>query len=511
MKAILALLLLLFPYILSSQTSVYLKVGKSYKPYLTSNYNQRTEDPKTGNIVHFRSRKVEILDAKKLRPLVTNKFKNLPKRFLLTGAFSFNDKLYIIYSTGNFKTITYSALQVDYKTGKAIGEPKKFLELEGTFYGKPTITFSRKKNRGLFRFRKAPEKRDDAENFDIIETFVFNDNLDILSSGSLTMPYTEQKMDNISYFVGNDNQVYLLAKVRSDGSDKDFKKKGKKAILKSHIELIRFDLENKTTKITKLDLGEYNNNYITPYVDKKGIIRLVSFYSKSVSDFIPPANGILVGYLNPETGELTKKLYEIPLEILNLYENKRQKKKNEDEGAGLNGLFPRIVKWNDDNSLFIVGNQYLPSGITLSYDLLVAKINPDGELVYMNRVPKRGYSYSEGETNCYYMHNNHLYYFDIDNYQNLNLKKDDVPKDNRDDGDLAYVMFKINTNTGNFSKKSIFKYNQKKNGQTLSPRNIVHLSPIKGEGVLILSKEATGSYNFSNKKFLMKATVKETE
>lgn len=521
MKLIFLLPIIFTPLLLTSQTSVHLQVGKAYKTNVSSNSNHRIVDPNTHNLIHAKKRRVEVLDAEKLTSKAVFISKEFPKQFSTSGCYTFNGKLFMIYYTVNVKTTTttYWGVQISFDTGETIGEHKKIIAFKEYLSGRPIIQFSDKTKKGLFVIRRSPKNSNDAKSHDIIETFIFDDNLNVLTASPITMPYTEQKMDNLGYFLGKDDKVYLFAKVRADGGSKNYKKQGKHFILKFHIEFIQFNLKNKSTKITKLDFGDYNFEIFTPSFDDDGTIKLVGYYSESASDFIPPANGIFVANFNIETGELKNKLYQIPLEILDLYESNRERAKNKKEGAGLDALYPIIVKWEDDNSLILVGEQLLErtssttnsTGLTtvttkiIKGDILVAKINPDGELAYINRIPKRGYAGSF--SSCYIDKKDAIYYFSIDHHKNLNLKTDDVPEECINEKDLDFIMVKINKETGDFEKKSIFKYGQKKGNYTLAPHRILNVSPISNEGVFIHTLEDTK--NFVTNTLLMKALIKE--
>ena len=220
------------------------------------------------------------------------------------------------------------------------------------------------------------------------------------------------------------------------------------------------------------------------------------------------ANGVLVAQIDPETGEYEKKMYEIPLELINAYQSNFQRKKNEKnkEEASIKALELRIVEWQEDNSLVVVGKEYRESDeFNTSGDLLLIKVDSKGDLAYMDRIAKRGV---DKVPDTYFIRDNMLYYFAIDNYDNLYVKKSEVAYENRKEDNLGLAMFAINMETGKCKKKSIFKYGQKRNNNMLSPADIYYIYPLsENYGISIIAKHRDDP----SRQYLMKLILKEKE
>ena len=141
--------------------------------------------------------------------------------------------------------------------------------------------------------------------------------------------------------------------------------------------------------------------------------------------------------------------YEIPLDIINQNLRARKVKKNKkkeskNKTVGLSNLEPRSLYIHDDGSMIIVGEQYYVvvhtstdangnthTSYTYHYDdILVTKINKDGSLAWMRKLPKRQHSKRVTGSMSFKLVEgvDDLYFVYMDNIKNLGLGDVEVPE-----------------------------------------------------------------------------------
>ncbi len=141
--------------------------------------------------------------------------------------------------------------------------------------------------------------------------------------------------------------------------------------------------------------------------------------------------------------EFSSSYYEIPMDILNAYESKRTAKKNEknEEEAGMSWLQIEDIGIDEDGSVFLMGEQQFITSHTRTssqggtytytnyrYDhILVTKIDSDGSLDWMKKLPKKNSSDVRGISMTYkLLENEDSYYFIyMDDEKNWEIGKDE--------------------------------------------------------------------------------------
>ncbi|CAA6829260.1 MAG: Unknown protein [uncultured Aureispira sp.] len=478
MKKLSLYFLILFPILLSAQKSFDYKVSTPYK-VIDAYHKYYFSDVEKEKMISVKiDRKfvyIQTFDANTLKEIKLEKFNDFPKKYSLSEIKKIQDKIYFFYTTWDkrAKIQQLFAREINFDKCSFVGPAKKIFELNERVYF--SYLYAHSQDKILIQCRKKPEKVRDAINYDKIGLYIFDENLNQLVGNEVEMPYTEKQMDNIDYHVDREGNPYLLAKVRADGSNKDFLGKGKNKTVNYHLELIKINVKNKNIKITKIKLDEYQIASIWLYEGRDKSILCAGFYNKEDKSS-KNADGVFLFKVN-EDGLITdKKFYEIPVEILNQYEKKITQKKNnkkdKKDNAEFSSLVIRKLIVQSDNSILLVGEQYFvvqhtytdSNGNTQTrssyhyYDLLVTKIDAEGALAWMRKLPKRQVgSIGKGGMGVKHMSidGNHYFVY-LDNVKNMELTLNQRPTVHSDGRGGFLTAYRLNNETGNVEKVSIF-------------------------------------------------------
>lgn len=430
---------------------------------------------------------LQKMNARDLSFIKVREYKDMPRDYQLEGVKEFNDRFYLFYSQwdGSNKLEQLFAREINFADGTFIGKGKKIVEVEGKITGtsasggmwslavtdKFDFQQSFDESKLLVQYRMRPEKKRDAVNHDVIGMSVFDRDLNQIWKKEVEMPHTEKKMDILDYSIDSDGNTYILAKVYDDNSTDD--RKSKKDDANYHIELLRIkanssEIISSTITlqgkfISELALFESPNNYMT----------CAGFYNKG--DETDNASGIMMFKVDAEGDIYDVKDYAIPLEILNLHAKRREQRKNVKEEAKGKAEFENLdlteLLVHENGSILLIGEQrYVKvhrypshngsSSTTYSYhynDLLVTKINPNGEFAWMKKLPKSQKG-SDGMGGMSYKHiagDEYHYLVFLDNMKNLELPIDVVPEMHIDGQGGFLTAYKVSDRTGETTKVSL--------------------------------------------------------
>lgn len=462
--------------------------------FSTSSSNKTLSIKKDGKDVYMQS-----FDATSMKEVKRTKFSDLPKGYVLENIEWFGDKLFFFYSLWDKPNTTEQlfALEVDFENCTFKGKAKRLVAVKGKLTGAPMFSmsigggfsfrlestpkfdflFSKDKSKMLVQYRRKPEKKRDAISHDIIGFYVFDNELNKISGDDIKMPYTEKQMDNLDYSVDSKGNAYMLARVRPDGSDKNLKKDKKDKRPNYQIELFKIPFKSNKIRITQIKLKEKFINGIWLFENNEHEMICAGYYNKSSYD---AADGIFLFKVDKDGGINDKKFHEIPVEILNQYANaKTQKRNQKDEKKGkaeFSDLTLDKLIIEDDGSIILMGEQHYiiayrdsRGNTTYKYyynDILVSKLNPDGKLAWMRKLPKRQTGY-RGQGGMSYTHmkmNNAHYFVYLDNIKNIDLSMDKRPALHIDGKGGVFTAYKVADETGKTSKTSIFDTKEIKGG-----------------------------------------------
>ncbi|MDQ3049405.1 MAG: hypothetical protein M3Q95_00820 [Bacteroidota bacterium] len=480
------------------------KTGKEFKYKLSSPY--KVIDATTKEYFHEGNTIISVkftdkdfyiqkFDTKTMREVSMREVTDLPDGWSFEGFLQLKDRVLFFYSLWDKKN----------KTEQLFSRGIEFEK--GTFEATPTLVLSSKEKltgqilqkgysystvdkfdfdtsfdttKLCIRYRKKPETKNDSKSYDEIGFNVFSidgNKLTKLWSKEVKMPYTEQKMDTLGFTVDAEGNSYLLAKVHVGEGKGDKDKDGNYIYT---MEIIKVDAKTLEHSIIKVDLAARYVTDVKLTETKDNGITVMGYYCKEISKKAPGVEGLFMSKLS-KSGQLENiKSYDIPLEVINqniskkkAAKNTKSESKDEEEGAAQleRLLFSDFIK-SADGSITIVGQQFQikshtttssSGGTRTTYtyhynDMLITKINADGTLAWMRRLPKNQYGTRNPGGLSYKNINsqNHQYYLFLDNLKNLNLPIDQVPARHIDGAGGILTAYKIDEQTGEVSKVSIF-------------------------------------------------------
>ena len=474
------------------------ELSNDYKYDVSSPYRVRDADLKTyfsqGNevisikfddkdtyIQKFNADKPEFISEKKYE-------KYFPKDYVIEGIKEISDKFYVFYSLFD-KDNEIEQLyvqEIDFAKGEFAGSPRLFLDVKGrvtlyshAYIGKFQILPTLDKKSFLVKYRKKPEFKNDKKSFDIIGLYSFDGNLTKISNKEITMPYTERRMDNLDYQIDNKGNLFMLTKVFHDDSDDDKKSKND-TVANYHIELFTLRADSEKMNIEKIENKEKFITRLWMFDSPKGGAIIGGYYNNGKGKhFEENCDGIIL-FKMKEDGSLTDQFtYEIPLDLINEYASEKEKKKNakkeeKGEGAKISDLTLKNLIVREDGSIILAGEkQYSITTTTTSFsngsmstytltsyyytDIVVTKINPDGKLGWMKKIPKfqRGFAGQGGMSYKFFSNDTDNFFVFLDNVKNIDLPIEKTPAMHSDRRGGYLTAVKINDINGETKKGSI--------------------------------------------------------
>jgi hypothetical protein len=466
--------------------------------------------PVFGGSIYYFAQKDEILSVKTeereitllktsvktLKTLKTNSYTDFPKDFIRESVRKIKGRYYLLYSTVKNKTEReLFAREIDFATAAFTGPAKKILAIDEELAGYGFYIYSSyDTSKLLVRYRLVPEKKRDAVSYDILGFHVFDENFQEKWAKKVTMPYTEKKMNFLDYEVDGAGNVYIAASVFNDNTT-DLKNDKDEANYK--IEILKIAAGTGTIAFTKVNLADTFIKYIWLYQTPQGKLIGAGLYNKGSSD--GGVDGLVIMKFRGEGEQPELKTYEIPIEIINQYVSSKTKRKNdkkEDKGASeLSDLRLREVRLQPDGGILMVGEQAFSvthdrymngrsSSYTVSHynDLLATRIDANGSLVWMRKLPKSqlggsvdyglGYEYAESN-------GAHFFLF-LDNEKNKDLAITDVPEDHVDTMGGFLTAYKLDDKTGTVKKLSLLNVRDVQGTELIkfNPKRMI--SPVPG-------------------------------
>ena len=425
------------------------------------------------------------------KPLVqsTEKVIELPemtKNFNSEGVVDFDGNYYWLHSDWDKKDeIEYLYYdKIDVVSGKITESNKKLFQAERIagssavmtgFYrykmgGKYDFNFDADRTKLLISYRLAPEEKNDKNSFDKIGFYVYDDKMNKLWNNEFTMPYSEQIMDNIDFSLDSKGNAYMLAKVYD--SEKRNEKDKETGTAGYHYEVLKFSKDSKKIIHTTINIGDYFIRAASLIENTEHDMVITCTYSKKANT--DGTDGIFLALMD-QSGKINKYkngYYEFPLAELEKFESEKAKRKMEKKkDYEAPNLTVRNIVVGSDGSLFIgleeyrieAHTSYSSNGGWRTYytyhyeDILGAKVNKNGNLEWLRKLPKKQAGTNGRGTMGYKLVNDEtgFYFLFLDNKKNMELAEDEAPKNHTDGFGGQLVVAKID-NAGNISKEIVF-------------------------------------------------------
>jgi len=435
---------------------------------------------------------LQTFDSKKLIMLKVKIYEDFPKDFQVEEFVVLKDRIYLFYSLWDKDKEKEQLFvrELDVNKCSFIGKGNLVFDVAGKVTGsmvssgfysfdvvdKFDFITSFDETKLLIQYRKKPKTKDDSKSNDEIGFKVYDQDLKLLSGNEVKMPYTEKKMNNLDYSIDSQGKVYMATLIYRDNTTK---KVTKEKEINYDIELFLIDTKSGKLNQTKITLE--NKKHISSlrlFETADNRIVCAGYYStggKSGKDF-DDVNGIFKFDLIEGSNTPKIDYYDIPLEIINQNVKEKQVKKNNkkedsDEKAAFEDLEPEMFYISKDGSIYFIGEQqyvvtrtYTDSkgntrtSTTYFYnDILVTKINKDGKLEWMKKLPKkqRGARPRGGMSFEFVEGNNDFYLVYMDNIKNLDLSPTDVAEYHVDGAGGFLTTYKVNMINGDIKKISL--------------------------------------------------------
>ncbi|RYJ43769.1 hypothetical protein [Flavobacterium beibuense] len=431
-------------------------------------------------IQKFDSKGEKIVFRSKKRYEVAKLF---PKDVQLEKLMEIGNRYYLFYSLWDGRVEQLFSREIDFDKGEFIGKNTLVLKVEGKVTGSAMGAFyilpdgaakfnfvtSKEGNKILIHYTKKPKKKRDTKSWNIIGVCLMDENANVTSQQEVKMPYTRRRMGISDYAIDAEANTYMMANVYHDDRE-EMSKKDKS--VNYHLELFKIPAGSTEINITKIEIKD---NFVFAkklFEDKEGNIVCTGFYNNT-DEY--DADGIAVIKIHKEGGQYNIFTHEIPTQIVKSYLSEKERKeidKGDDPNVDMLWLWYRDLVTNEDGSMvlfiehFSIGSVFSPTPdkplentyTTNFRDILVTKIDAQGNLSWMKKLPKRqvGLQYKGGLSFKYINVGNYHYVFFLDDIKNHNLSKDQSPEEYFDGRDGYFTSFKINDTDGSYVNSPVF-------------------------------------------------------
>ncbi|MDX2362420.1 MAG: hypothetical protein QNK23_16550 [Crocinitomicaceae bacterium] len=361
--------------------------------------------------------------------------------------------------------------------------------------GKFHFTKSFDQTKLIVQYRKKPLERNDAINKDVIGMHVYGPDMEEVWSKDVEMPYTEKKMNNLGYSIDSRGNTYVLAEVFKDETTKRKTKDGKPNY---RLELLRIDGEDQSLETSEIEFGDKFITDVGFFEGATGEMLLAGYYG---NEFGKGTDGMFMSRISEDGTVEEKVYYEIPVDVMKLYMSERKQERMErNDGTkdySMKNMVLRELVFDTDGSITMYGERYYyttrrnpkTGQVTYTYyyqEILVGRINGDGELAWMNKLPKNQVgSAGRGGMGYYVMPGaEEDYVLFLDNVNNIELPMTKYPKAHRDGAGGFLTGFKIDDETGDVLKVSLFDTKDAK-GITLYQFNTGRITKIDDQKFVV--------------------------
>jgi hypothetical protein len=447
--AFLFLSLLLFPVLSYAQIS--LTEGGPYKTY-TGNHLQYFQ---SGNeMLSFkRDGDLFIIQKYNLNTLSQSgvmTYKDMPADHKLIEVKEFNKRIYFLYSLSDFgakKAVLY-AREIDFKTGTFVSQGIPLVTINGEIKGDFTISRALRDEKMMVNYLLLKTHMNDDVNHQTMGVHVFDKNLQPLWHTETEMPYAEKYIQYLTQAVDSEGNMHAVIRVYDKKTTDEYGIASEKTL--HHLESLQLqksskELETIAFSLSSDDLRDINIAEPTP-----NEMMYVGFYVLENS----PISSLFTCKINSDGTTARDKSYDIPEEIVNVYEDKENKTIKKDEKIPalyeLNTFMCNTIQTDEYGDLLIIAE----GNYGYYYDLLIARIDAQNNMEWMKRLPKRQYMGGPGDGKSYKLFSRATvdYIVFLDHEENKNLSIDQITAKPYTSSGTVLTAYKVNKSDGETDK-----------------------------------------------------------
>lgn len=379
------------------------------------------------------------------------------------------NRLFLFYSVYDKPNTTEQlfAREINLEQGGFTGSPKNLLKIPekiSSFWGRGKFHFdlSADESKLVVKYKYMAESRLDSKNTEKLGMVVYNSDLDVLLKKDVSMPDVEARIDNFDFTVDSEGNGYFLLKKYKEAVNALNKKTA-------------LDPDNYIVSILKI--GVDGSQSESEFQLQDHLIQSMAFKENENNEIICAGyyrqpkvyntKGVFVASLN-QNGEVSApKSYDFSLDFIKQYQkiNERAQKKlekAEEEGkSGIHSLKMTNIVMLKGGGILLAGNIYYITTRTDSKgntyttnhwdDIILTKINADGELGWMKKLPKR----STFESFKLFTSGNYIYTMFTDNPNNSQLAIDMRPSPGTGSGYV--IAYRIGIEDGESDYLPLFR------------------------------------------------------
>lgn len=463
--------LMFFSSCMAQENNLISQSFKTSKPYKVFDFDNNFFVSKNNEIVVLKFIRnhciIQRFDSATPQLINENRYSDFfPKGFKLETFNEIDGNFYFFYSYVNKekKCDEIFAQEVDFEKAEFIGLPKIILSSVGEphFIKQNSYLHNNRINaKSYYEFIQPRDKSSllvkyitstDKREFSSIELTLLDKNLTNLFTKSIPFEIDHKKSIILSSHIDKKGNFYFVSRNIIDEDDKKKTHKIFLSTVKSNsndISINKMNLNFESKFINELWIKDFNDEIIcggfTSDYENTKENNLFSHTNKNDS------NGIAIYKINSQSEITGEYKFSFPENVINFYKN--QKNINH-----INNLYLHDFDVLENGEIIVIGEQFLPEprGPKNTYvyrDIIICKLNKNGELGFIKRLPKLQESDNESQPYSFksYYTDNFLYLPFIDNIKNLEDKT--ITKVKNCSGDL--ILSKVSLKDGNIMRKFI--------------------------------------------------------
>jgi hypothetical protein len=400
-------------------------------------------------------------------------YDDFPKRFVMETALTCGGRFYAVYSWWDGAQEHLDAREIDFKSGKFAGPGIELLTVNRKVLGdvavlgfykwgvinKYNFNFSNDSARLVVSYELEPKDKTESRNVEL-GVALFDCSLKPVWSREVEIPYTEKKLKILDFHVDQNETIRVMSKVYSDNTKEEKNFKGERnyrieilQIARSATDPVKIPVDVKNAFVQSLKIVETSD----------GPLVCVGYYNGGKKAL--NVDGVILFSLGEGSTIVNMRTHEVPLDILNKDESNARQRSNEqreeEDNAELKNMILREVVVERSGEMLLVGEQYLArmsagpnAGPTYYYDdILLTRVSPTGELIWMKKLPKRQMGYESVGRMSYQLirQGSQCFFFFLD-AANQDLPAGKRPRVYVDNGAGFVTTYKLNMASGDVSK-----------------------------------------------------------